>query len=236
MCRRCAAPSTPTASPTPGRSSPRRGCAASRPGRAPTRSRRPGWRRCSDVVRHRPDLAALARVLDGAGEVAPGDVVDGVPAAVVTVRVRRGGLRVSGGDRPGARHGGARRAHALGWGCPPSGWTSCSTPAGSTGSSSTSPETSSSSPRPGLALRDLQAHVGRARARSSSPTSRERYERGSTVGGAGHRRRRGRGWRCATWCSAPPSSLADGRAGGKVVTHRYRPRQAHDPVYSRPSA
>jgi glycolate oxidase len=49
-CRWCAAPSTPTTSPTRARCSRPHGCAERSPAatRAPTRCRKPAWRRCSE--------------------------------------------------------------------------------------------------------------------------------------------------------------------------------------------
>lgn len=136
-----------------------------------------------------PDLTALTRSLDGAGEVraaGPEDTVDGVPAAVVarptTVAAVSALLRTATGQGLVTVARGA--GTALAWGCPPERVDLLLDTRGldrllehESGDLVVVAEA-------GLALRDLQAHVGRAGQELVADVPRERLEGGSTVGGA----------------------------------------------------
>ncbi|KAE8762990.1 FAD-binding oxidoreductase [Georgenia thermotolerans] len=136
-----------------------------------------------------PDLSALVRSLDGAGEVreaGPEDTVDGVPAAVVarptTVEAVSALLRTATGQGLVTVARGA--GTALGWGCPPERVDLLLDTRGldrlvehESGDLVVVAEA-------GLALRDLQAHVGRAEQELVADVPRQRLEGGSTVGGA----------------------------------------------------
>ncbi|PFG40793.1 glycolate oxidase FAD binding subunit [Georgenia soli] len=135
------------------------------------------------------DLTALARSLDGAGEVreaGPDDVVDGVPAAAVarptTVEGVSAVLReaTAQGMVTVARGAGT----ALTWGCPPE---RADLLLDTTGLDRLVEHEAGDLvvvAEAGLALRDLQEHVGRAGQELVADVPRERLEGGSTVGGA----------------------------------------------------
>ncbi|MCK6212432.1 FAD-binding oxidoreductase [Georgenia sp. EYE_87] len=135
------------------------------------------------------DLAALARSLDGAGDVREAgtdDVVDGVPAAAVARPTSVAGVSavVREATVQGlvtvARGGGT----ALDWGVPPERVDVILDLSGldrlvehESGDLVVVAEA-------GLTLRDLQEQVGRAGQELVADVPRERYEAGSTVGGA----------------------------------------------------
>jgi glycolate oxidase FAD binding subunit len=136
-----------------------------------------------------PDLAALARSLDGAGQVTdagPGDVVDGVPAVAVARPTSIAGVSAvvreatAQGLVTVARGGGT----ALDWGVPPE---RVDVLLDLTGLDRLVEHESGDLvvvAEAGLALRDLQEQVGRAGQELVADVPRERYEAGSTVGGA----------------------------------------------------
>ncbi|GAA4288393.1 FAD-binding oxidoreductase [Georgenia daeguensis] len=136
-----------------------------------------------------PDLAALARSLEGAGQVTeagPGDVVDGVPAAVVARPTSIASVSALVREATGqglvtvARGGGT----ALDWGTPPERVDVLLDLTGLDRLVEHEAGDLVVVAEAGLALHDLQERVGRAGQELVADVPRERYEAGSTVGGA----------------------------------------------------
>lgn len=136
-----------------------------------------------------PDLAALSRSLDGAGEVreaGPGDAVDGVPAAAVVRPTSIAGASAVLREATGqglvtvARGAGT----ALDWGCPPERVDLLLDVTRLNRLVEHEAGDLVVVAEAGLALRDLQEAVGEAGQELVADVPRARYTAGSTVGGA----------------------------------------------------